>query len=48
MQAEDGGLGGRGLWKGGTDGMSPGGENDAMKRYLAGDLGKGGAAAAFE
>jgi len=37
-KAEDGGLGGRGAWKGGADGMSPGGENEIMKLYLAGDF----------
>jgi nitrate reductase alpha subunit len=36
-KAEDGGLGAKGVWKGGTDGLSPGGENDVMKNYLAGD-----------
>jgi nitrate reductase alpha subunit len=35
-KAEDGGLGGRGVWKPGTDGMSPDAENDTMQRYLAG------------
>lgn len=38
-KAEDGGLGGRGPWLPGTEGMSPGGEDAAMKRYLAGTLG---------
>ncbi|MBI4027900.1 MAG: molybdopterin-dependent oxidoreductase [Verrucomicrobia bacterium] len=36
VKAEDGGLGGKGVWKFGNDGMSPGGENDAMKKYLEG------------
>jgi nitrate reductase alpha subunit len=35
-KAEDGGLGGKGRWKGATDGMSPDGENDVMKKYLEG------------
>ncbi|MCG3146905.1 MAG: Nitrate reductase [Verrucomicrobiae bacterium] len=35
-KAEDGGLGGKGQWKPGTVGMSPDGENDVMKKYLAG------------
>lgn len=45
-KAEDGGLGGKGVWRGGADGMSPDAENDAMKTYLAGDFatGKGSAA----
>jgi nitrate reductase alpha subunit len=37
-KAEDGGLGGRGEWKGGVDGMSPGAESETMKLYLAGDF----------
>ena len=45
-KAEDGGLGGRGPWKPGLNGMSPDAENDAMKNYLAGKFtGKGEAAA---
>lgn len=50
-KAEDGGLGGKGVWKGGADGMSPDGENDTMKSYLAGDFAtnKGsGSGATFE
>ncbi len=35
-KAEDGGLGGRGVWKPGATGLSPGGENDVMKKYLEG------------
>lgn len=35
-KAEDGGLGGVGLWLPGAQGTSPGSENDAMKRYLSG------------
>lgn len=37
-KAEDGGLGGKGAWQPGTTGMSPGGEDAFMQRYLAGDL----------
>ena len=45
-KAEDGGLGGKGAWKPGLNGMSPDAENDAMKNYLAGKFtGKGEAAA---
>jgi nitrate reductase / nitrite oxidoreductase, alpha subunit len=48
-KAEDGGLGGKGLWKPGTTGMSPSAENDTMKRYLAGGfLGGGDAEGEFE
>jgi nitrate reductase alpha subunit len=35
-KAEDGGLGAKGPWKPGTDGMSPDAENDVMKKYLSG------------
>ncbi len=35
-KAEDGGLGGKGAWKPGTTGMSPGTEDEAMKKYLDG------------
>jgi nitrate reductase alpha subunit len=35
-KAEDGGLGGKGRWKIGTLGRSPGNEDQAMQRYLAG------------
>ncbi len=35
-KAEDGGLGGKGVWKIATLGRSPGNENEAMKRYIAG------------
>jgi nitrate reductase alpha subunit len=42
-KAEDGGLGGKGPWKPGTGGMSPDAENEAMKKYLAGNFtGSGG------
>jgi nitrate reductase alpha subunit len=50
-KAEDGGLGGRGPWKPGLNGMSPGAENDKMQKYLAGDFtgkGEGGGGPAFE
>lgn len=36
VKAEDGGLGGKGIWAPATTGMSPGNENDSMQRYLAG------------
>ena len=39
-KAEDGGIGGEGIWKPATTGHSPDNENDLMKRYLAGDLTK--------
>ena len=45
-KAEDGGLGGKGVWKGGTDGMSPDAENATMKSYLAGDFATGKGAGA--
>jgi len=35
-KAEDGGLGGKGIWLPATTGMSPGDESAAMQRYLAG------------
>jgi nitrate reductase alpha subunit len=37
-KAEDGGLGAKGVWKGGADGFSPAAENEVMKQYLAGDV----------
>ncbi len=37
-KAEDGGLGGRGVWKPATTGFTPDGENAFMTRYLAGNL----------
>ncbi|MCC6382542.1 MAG: nitrate oxidoreductase subunit alpha, partial [Dehalococcoidia bacterium] len=37
-KAEDGGLGGKGAWAPGASGMSPAGEDDFMKTYLAGGL----------
>ncbi len=36
VKAEDGGLGGKGIWAPATGGFSPAAENAAMKRYLAG------------
>jgi len=42
-KAEDGGLGGKGPWKPGTEGLSPDAENDVMKKYLAGGYGIAGA-----
>jgi nitrate reductase alpha subunit len=36
VKAEDGGLGGKGIWAGATGGFSPAAENAAMRRYLAG------------
>ena len=36
-KAEDGGMGGRGIWTPATTGMSPGNENEVMKRYLSGE-----------
>jgi nitrate reductase alpha subunit len=47
-KAEDGGLGGRGSWKPGTNGMSPDAENDTMKKYLDGKLGTSGGGGALE
>jgi nitrate reductase alpha subunit len=37
-KAEDGGIGGKGLWEPARTGFSPGREGDFMKRYLAGAL----------
>ena len=39
-KAEDGGLGGQGIWKPATTGFTPDNESEVMKRYLAGDLTK--------
>ncbi|GIK15981.1 MAG: molybdopterin oxidoreductase [Planctomycetota bacterium] len=36
VKAEDGGLGGKGVWAPATTGLTPGQENDVMQRYLAG------------
>ena len=35
-KAEDGGIGGKGLWRPATQGIRPGRESDAMKEYLGG------------
>jgi len=37
-KAEDGGLGGQGVWEPATTGYSPGNESDFMRKYLSGDL----------
>jgi nitrate reductase alpha subunit len=37
-KAEDGGLGGSGVWSGATTGKSPGGEERFMQEYLAGQI----------
>jgi nitrate reductase alpha subunit len=37
-KAEDGGMGGVGVWKPATTGFTPDNESDFMRRYLAGDL----------
>ena len=39
-KAEDGGMGGKGVWAPATQGYSPDNESEFMKRYLAGDLTK--------
>ena len=39
-KAEDGGMGGKGMWNPATTGFSPDNESELMKRYLAGDLTK--------
>jgi nitrate reductase alpha subunit len=39
-KAEDGGMGGKGIWQPATTGYTPDNENELMKRYLAGDLTK--------
>ncbi|NOX60080.1 MAG: molybdopterin-dependent oxidoreductase [Planctomycetes bacterium] len=36
VKAEDGGLGGKGIWQPATTGLTPSNENEVMKRYLAG------------
>ena len=36
VKAEDGGLGGKGVWKPATTGLTPASENEVMQRYLAG------------
>ncbi|HWP63379.1 MAG TPA: molybdopterin-dependent oxidoreductase [Candidatus Binatia bacterium] len=42
IRAEPGGLGGRGRWAQATTGLTPGDENEVMRRYLAGELGPRG------
>lgn len=37
-KAEDGGIGGRGVWKPATIGMSPAAEDEFMKKYLSGGI----------
>jgi nitrate reductase alpha subunit len=37
-KAEDGGLGGRGIWKVAQSGFTPDNENDFMKQYLEGKI----------
>ncbi len=37
-KAEDGGLGGKGVWAPATTGFTPDNESEFMKRYIAGDL----------
>ncbi len=37
-KAEDGGLGGTGVWSGASEGHSPGGEERFMQKYLAGQI----------
>ncbi len=36
-KAEDGGMGGKGIWTPATTGMSPGNEDERMRRYLDGE-----------
>jgi nitrate reductase alpha subunit len=36
VKAENGGLGGKGIWAPATTGMTPGRESEFMQRYLAG------------
>ena len=37
-KAEDGGMGGVGVWKPATSGFSPGNEKEIMFKYINGDL----------
>ena len=37
-KAEDGGLGGKGVWGPATTGFTPANENEIMKKYLGGDF----------
>ena len=41
-KAEDGGMGGQGIWKPATTGFTPGQENETMEQYLQGGFTKGG------
>jgi nitrate reductase alpha subunit len=41
MKAEDGGIGGKGIWAPATRGFTPDAESDAMKKYLTGGFVKG-------
>ena len=41
-KAEAGGLNGKGVWTPGVSGMTPGGENEAMRTYLRGGFNKTG------
>jgi nitrate reductase alpha subunit len=50
-KAEDGGLGGKGPWKPGQNGMAPDAENDKMMKYLNGGFvgeGEGAGATSYE
>ncbi|MHC4547393.1 MAG: molybdopterin-dependent oxidoreductase [Planctomycetota bacterium] len=40
VKAEDGGLGGKGVWEFAKTGFTPGNESEFMRRYLEGDLTK--------
>ena len=37
-KAEDGGLGGKGIWSIAATGLTPGNENELMLKYLAGEF----------
>jgi nitrate reductase alpha subunit len=41
VKAEDGGLGGKGVWAPATRGLTPGNESEIMKKYLAGEFTRG-------
>jgi nitrate reductase alpha subunit len=47
-KAEDGGMGGRGAWKPGTDGSSPDAENERTKKYFSGGFAAAGGGGTFE
>jgi nitrate reductase alpha subunit len=38
IKAEDGGMGGKGVWEPATTGFTPDNESEVMKLYLAGEL----------